>query len=129
MHYCTFWTMCLEVETDDNILKARTILMVHYDAIRTQFFRTPENILKSRSMYGAFWRYLNQCFWSWNCCENFKSKDAKWCILPLFGTILGSWNCWENLEIKNDVRCILSLFQTIFRKFLETIDVLEVGTA
>jgi len=31
---------------------------------------TTQNILKSRMMYGARWRYLKRCSWSWNCWEN-----------------------------------------------------------
>jgi len=44
---------------------------------------TAENVLKSRTMYGAF-IYLKQCSWSWNCWANFESQEAKWCIQVLF---------------------------------------------
>ena len=50
---------------------------------------------------GAFWCYLKQCFGSWNCLENFESKEAKWCILPNLKCCFGSkWNCLENVETK-----------------------------
>ena len=103
--------------------------MVHSDAIRIFVLSevgTAENILKSRTIYGAFWRYFKWCSWSWNCWEKIKSKDAKWWILALFKTILmkkiaekmwkawklndafwryskrcfGSWNCLENVEVR-----------------------------
>ena len=63
--------------------------IVHPDAIRLFFSEvgTAENFLKSKTIYGIFCRYLKLCSWSWNCWENFKSKDAKWCILVLFETI------------------------------------------
>ena len=64
--------------------------MVYSDAIRTYFLEvgTDENMLKSRMMYGAFWRYLKQYYWSWNCWEFFKSNDAKRCILALYETMV-----------------------------------------
>ena len=64
--------------------------MVHSDAIRifsSSEVGTAENILKSRTIYGAFWRYFKWCSWSWNSWENFKSKGRKWWILALFKTI------------------------------------------
>ena len=49
---------------------------------------TAENILKARTLNGAFWRYLKQYYWSWNCWEFFKSNDAKRCILALYETMV-----------------------------------------
>jgi len=48
---------------------------------------TVETILKARKLNGAFWRYLKRCFGSWNCLENFETKEAKWYILALFETV------------------------------------------
>ena len=44
----------------------------------------------------AFWRYLKQCFGSWNCWENVESEDANWGILTLFVRMFFLlWNCRE----------------------------------
>ena len=37
---------------------------------------TAENILKSRTLNGAFLRYLKRCFGSWDCGETFAIKDT-----------------------------------------------------
>ena len=42
--------------------------------------------LKIRTVIRAFWRYLKRYFE--NSDTNFEHKDDKWCILPLFGTMV-----------------------------------------
>ena len=49
---------------------------------------TAENILKSRTLNGAFLRYLKRCFGSWDCGETFENKDANWWFLAVLKTIL-----------------------------------------
>ena len=58
---------------------------------------TAENILKPRTLTGAFLRYLKQCFGSWDCVETFGNKDANLYFLAVFKTIL--WKL-EKLEIR-----------------------------
>ena len=61
--------------------------------------------LKSRTQNGAFGRCLKRCLGSWNTWAYFESKDAKWCILPLFETIfIGSLKAMKtrkSLEARN----------------------------
>jgi len=55
--------------------------------------RTAEKLLKSRTLNGAFLRYLKRCFGSWDCRETFENKDAYWCKLTLL------IRCFRNLEL------------------------------
>ena len=51
--------------------------------------------LKSRTLNGAFLRFLKQCFGSWDCGETFGNKDADWYFLAVFKTILLEWCFWK----------------------------------
>ena len=54
---------------------------------------------------------------SWNCWENFESKEAKWGILALLETLFGrSWSCLEYFENKEAKWCILELFEKVYWK-------------
>ena len=103
---------------------------------------------KTRTLNGAFWRFLKRYFGSW---RNFEIKDANWSVLSLFKTMFlklkllrkmkikplyvafwynlnrsfGSWNCWEHLEIEDAKRSILTLFETMFLFFISLIKYLS----
>ena len=74
VHSGTIWIDVLEIGTAEKIW-IQGHLMVQSDAI-----------LNSRTLNGVFWRTCNlkRYYGNWNCWENFKSKDAKRCILTLF---------------------------------------------
>ena len=62
-----------------------------------------ENMLKARAIDGAFWRYKNFFSEVGTAEKMLKAKtqnDALWRCLERF---LGSWNSWENFKIKDDV--------------------------
>ena len=141
MHSCAFKTMCLEVETDEKMLKARTIdvafwrykflkfehlrtfwnqgrCMVHSDAIWNDVLEigNAERILKARTQHGAIWRYLKQFLGSWYCWENCESKEKNGAFWRYLKRCCGSWNCLEHFESKEAKWCILILFEMLFCK-------------
>ena len=60
--------------------------MVHSGAIWNDALEvgTAEKTLKARKLVDAFGRYLKRWFGSWDCLEQFETKEAKWCIRTLF---------------------------------------------
>ena len=57
---------------------------------------TAEIFLKSRTLNGAFLRYLKQCFVCWDCRETFENKDANWYFLAVFKTIIWKLELYRN---------------------------------
>ena len=51
--------------------------MLHSDSIWNDVLEigNGKKVLKARTQNGAFWRYLKQFLGSWNCWENFESKE------------------------------------------------------
>ena len=78
-----------EIGTVERRFRKQLLYMVHSDVIWNDIRKvgTAEDILEARTQNGALWRFLKQCLRSRNCLENFKSKDAKWCMLVLFETM------------------------------------------
>ena len=112
MHSDAIWNDVLEVGTAVKMLKAKTQngafcrylkrflgswncwrkkwnqgrCMVHSDAIWNDLLEvgTAVNSLRAWTQHCAFWCCLKRCFGSWNCLEQFETKEAKWCIRTLF---------------------------------------------
>ena len=71
-------------------MKLRTLIGAFYSILNNGVLGggTAEKLLKSRTLNGAFLRFLKQCFGSWDCGETFGNKDANWYFLAVFKTIL-----------------------------------------
>ena len=103
------------------MLKSRTLNVTFWRFFEMMFWQleTPEKFLKSRTLTGAFYHYLKQCFGSCNCWVNVKIKDAKCNILTLFwNDVLAVGNSWVNVKIEDAKRNILTLFEMLFRKLI-----------
>ena len=97
VHSGAIWMFFRKLELLRKFWKQREKL-VHSDAIWNGVLEvgTAEKNVKARKLNGALWCCMKRCFRSRNCLENFESKEAKLCILALFGTVF--WNCFEKNE-------------------------------
>ena len=88
--------------------QARTIDGVFWGYLKRCFgCWIAEKRFKSWTIDGASWRYLQRCSWSLSCWDNFKSNDAKWCILALFKKRLEVGTAEKNWKQARTIDCAL----------------------
>ena len=74
-HTREFLFFTLEMLRQFKIKAAKRRILTLFEAMFLEV-ATVEKSLKSRTLNGAFIRYLRRCFGSWDCGEPFENKDA-----------------------------------------------------
>ena len=96
-HSNAIWNANLELQRQVKN-KLRVYSYTIWNDLELQIF------FKTRTVKGAFWWYLDSIG---NCRENIENREAKWCILTAFETIL------SYRENKDAQWCIVAVFETI----------------
>ena len=81
---CFYCYLKQHLGTLDNTNRLCLLSSTSLNSVKKTVFWSCWAKLKPWTIYCALWSYLKRCFGSLNCWGNFKSKDAKWCILTLF---------------------------------------------